>query len=203
MQVVWVLNRERRIHAELLDQLDCENWRMDCVFINGTVGVGKSTLADALSAGESETHAVIDLDQIRRLSPSPQMDPFNHELELRNLRSLSGNYRAAGARRFIVAGVIEESSEVARYLEALDARGMLVCRLTANPEVVASRLRVRHRDDPAGLEWHLARVGVLSAILDRFVGHDLVLDSSEASPADLAGKVRAAAGWEGLPAAPN
>ncbi|MFF2773041.1 hypothetical protein ACFVUP_38680, partial [Streptomyces bacillaris] len=105
-------------------------------------------------------------DEIRRLSPSQRTDPFNHELELRNLRSVVVNYRAAGARRFILAGVIEETAEVDRYVDALDSSGMLLCRLTAEPDVLAARLESRHREDPAGREWHLARVGELSAILD-------------------------------------
>ncbi len=169
---------------------------MECVFINGTVGAGKSTLADALSAAEPLPHAVIDLDAIRRLSPSSQADPFNRELELQNLRALAANYRAAGAQRFILAGVIEAPGETARYLDALDANGIVLIRLTARPEVLSDRLRARHRDDPADLRWHLERVGELTAILDRFEGHDLVLDSSDAAPGDLVRAVRLAARWE-------
>jgi len=93
---------------------------VDSVFLNGTVGVGKTTLAAALSAIESETHAVLDLDEIRRLYPSPATDRFNHELELENLRDLAANFRRAGARRLILAGVIEERVEIARYVDALD-----------------------------------------------------------------------------------
>jgi hypothetical protein len=47
---------------------------MDSIFVNGTVGVGKSTLANALSAAETESHAVIYLDAIRRLSPAPSVN---------------------------------------------------------------------------------------------------------------------------------
>lgn len=169
---------------------------MDSVFLNGTVGVGKSTLADAIGAAETGPHAVIDLDEIRRFSPSPRSDPFNHELELRNLRSIVANYRAAGARRFVLAGVIEEPAEVDRYLDALGSTGMLLCRVIAPPDVLDARLRERHRDDPDGLEWHLGRVGELSAILDRFDRHDLMVDSSRASATELAATVRAAAGWD-------
>src|SRR6059058_1395561 len=120
---------------------------MDAIFVNGTVGVGKSTLADALSAGEPGSHAVIDLDAIRRLVPAPTSDRFNHELELLNLRSLADNYRAAGAKRFILAGVIEAEAEIPRYVDALGSEGMLVCRLVARSGVLESRLRFRHRDD--------------------------------------------------------
>jgi len=168
---------------------------MDTVFLNGTVGAGKSTLADAIGAAEPSPNAVIDLDELRRLSTSTRSDPFNHELELRNLRGVAANYRDAGARRFVLAGVIEDPAEVERYLDALDSTAMLLCRLIAPPEVLDARLRQRHRDDPAGLAWHLARVGELGAILDRFDRHDLVLDTSRASPAEHAATIRAAAGW--------
>lgn len=169
---------------------------MDSIFVNGTVGVGKSTLADALSAAERVSHAVIDLDAVRRLSPSPRSDRFNHELELLNLQSLTDNYRAAGAKRFIVAGVIEAEAEIARYVDALSSEGMLMCRLVARSDVLESRLRFRHRNDPEGLLWHLERVGELSNILEAADIDDLVLDSSDIPASELATAVRRAARWD-------
>ena len=168
---------------------------MDSIFVNGTVGVGKSTLAAALSAIESTKHAVIDLDEINRLSPSPESDRFNHELELQNLRSLAANVRRAGAQRFILAGVIEERAEIGRYIDALGSDGMFVCRLVATPGVLKARLAHRHEGDAEGLQWHLARVGELAKILEGAAMDDLVLDSSETSVAELARTVRRAAGW--------
>jgi predicted kinase len=171
---------------------------MDTIFVNGTVGSGKTTLAGFLSAAEPQPHAVIDLDEIRRLIPSPPDDFFNHELELQNLRDLAANYRAAGARRFVLAGVIQVPAEVPRYVDALRSSGMFICRLVARPDVLQSRLRSRHAPDPdpENLEWHLARAGELAGILERAALDDLVLDSSDASPAELAGTVWRAAGWE-------
>ncbi|WP_248761624.1 AAA family ATPase [Pseudarthrobacter sp. SSS035] len=169
---------------------------MDSIFVNGTVGVGKSTLADALSAGEQGSHAVIDLDAIRRLSPAPTSDRFNHELELLNLQSLTDNYRAAGAKRFIIAGVIEIEAEVPRYVDALGSEGMFVCRLVARSDVLESRLRFRHRDDPEALLWHLDRVGKLTNVLEAADIDDVVLDSSDIPPFELAAAVRRAAGWD-------
>ncbi|QOT20127.1 AAA family ATPase [Paenarthrobacter sp. YJN-D] len=169
---------------------------MDSIFVNGTVGVGKSTLADALSATEKVSHAVIDLDAIRRLSPAPSSDRFNHELELLNLQSLTDNYRVAGAQRFIIAGVIETEAEIARYVDALSSEGMFVCRLVARSDVLESRLRFRHRNDPEGLLWHLDRVEELSNILESADIEDLVLDSSDIPASELAKAVRRAAGWD-------
>jgi predicted kinase len=169
---------------------------VDAIFLNGTVGVGKSTVAGALSDLEPAIHAVIDLDSIRRLSPAPESDRFNHELELANLHSLSLNYRRAGAVRFILAGVIEEPAEAARYVDALGTQSMFICRLTATGEVVAGRLARRHRDDPQGLAWHRARAIELDRILSDNAGENLLLDSTSASPRELAVCVRHAAGWD-------
>jgi adenylylsulfate kinase-like enzyme len=168
----------------------------DTIFINGTVGTGKSTLANALGASETGVHAVIDLDDIRRLSPSPASDRFNHELELENLRSIAQNYRRAGARRFILAGVLEQSSEVSRYVTAVGSTGMFACRLVASSDVLDTRLRHRHVGDEEGLAWHRSRVGELAQILELAAIDDLVLDSSHRSPTELAHIVRTAAGWD-------
>ena len=168
---------------------------VDIVFLNGTVGVGKTTLAAALSAIESQTHAVLDLDEIRRLYPSPATDRFNHELELENLRALAANFRRAGARRLILAGIIEERAEIARYLDALDSTGIFICRLVASPDVLSDRLARRHEGDPEGLDWHLARAPELTHILDAAAFDDLIVDSSATAPAELARIVRGAAGW--------
>lgn len=168
------------------------------MFLNGSVGVGKSTVAQAVSAIEGITggvHALIDVDGVRGLRPAPEGDRFQHKLELQNLSALAANYRRAGATRFVLAGVIESAAELPRYRAALGVAGLLVCRLTARPEVAAARLAVRHAEDPDGLRWHLARTAELAAVLDRASLDDFVLDASDASPALLAQRVRAAAGW--------
>ncbi|MGI3780602.1 MAG: hypothetical protein ACRYG2_07460 [Janthinobacterium lividum] len=89
----------------------------DAVLLTGTVGAGKTTTASALSElqwAAGRVHAVVDLDQVRLLRPPPVGDPFQHEVELANLHDLARNYRAAGATRLIVAGVVEEAGEVPR-----------------------------------------------------------------------------------------
>jgi adenylylsulfate kinase len=169
---------------------------VDSIFLNGTVGTGKTTLAAAIGALEPGPHAVIDLDEIRRFRPSPAADRFNHELELANLRAIAGNYRRAGARRFVLAGVIESASEVPRYIDALEADGLFLCRLVASPEVIAARLVQRHGEDAEELAWHVARVGELADILNSSGMHDLVIETSRATPTELAQKVRSAAGWD-------
>ncbi|MFJ4654743.1 hypothetical protein ACIP5Y_26010 [Nocardia sp. NPDC088792] len=171
---------------------------IDTVFLNGTVGVGKSTVAEAIAGLEEAAHtphAVIDLDFIRQYWPAPAHDPFNLELELANLAAMAANYRAAGAKRLILAGVIERPHDVSRYVEATNADGLMVARLTLDPAQAEERLRRRHAGDPEGLAWHLARFGELSAVLDAAALDDVVVDTSGLSPVDVARQVRRAAGW--------
>lgn len=171
---------------------------IDTVFINGTVGSGKTSSAEALSALEAAAehpHAVIDADDVRRFWPAPDGDPFQQELELQNLRALAENYRAAGAVHLIVAGVIEHAADLARYAAALGTERMLVCRLTADPHVLEARLRARHAYDNAARDWHLHRAGELGAILETADFDDLVLDSTTMTPRQVALEIAGAAGW--------
>jgi chloramphenicol 3-O-phosphotransferase len=171
----------------------------DVVFLNGTVGAGKTTVADAvgnLERRRGRPHAVIDLDQLRRLWPSPHGDRFQIELVLQNLQAVSDNYRRAGAEHLILAGVIESAAELSRYRETLDTADLFICRLTVSERAARQRLRNRHAvDHPKTLEWHLARTLELADILDRVALDDLVLDTTKRTPAQLARAVHRSAGW--------
>ena len=171
---------------------------IDSIFLNGTVGVGKSTVAEALSTLEAKSghhHAVIDLDHISRAWPPPEGDRFNHELEMANLRDIVVNYRRAGVEHFILAGVVEEATEIPRYEAALQSGGLLICRLEADAATLAKRLKLRHADNPTELEWHLGRAGELAAILRVASIDDLVVDNSGSSIAATATILKERAGW--------
>ena len=171
---------------------------IDAVFINGTVGAGKTTAAEALSTAletASVPHALIDLDQIRRMWPSPADDPFNSALERANLRDVVSNYRRAGARRFILAGVIEDTGAVGGYLDAVGTERLLIVRLRGDRNVLADRIRFRHAGDDAAMTWHLHRLGELDGILDDAGIDGPVFDSSTTVPTELARLIAAAAGW--------
>jgi hypothetical protein len=111
----------------------------DGVILTGTVGAGKTTALHALGAllaARSVPHALVDADAVRLLHPAPAGDPFQQEVELRNLRDLSRNYREAGARVVLVAAVIERAADLPRYAEALGSRAPLLVRLVADPAAV-------------------------------------------------------------------
>jgi len=166
------------------------------VFINGTVGVGKTSAAYALAALPSNVPvAMIDLDEISRLRPAPAGDPFNRAIMLTNLRSLAQNYREAGVKRFVMAGVIESESETKEYQDALGTCVLFVVRLTADAHTVQRRLKARHIDDPPGLSWHLERAGELSGIQHDGKMVELQIETDMLNPREVACCIQEAVDW--------
>ncbi len=166
----------------------CEPWAL---LITGTVGVGKTTTADAvgtLLAERGIPHAVVDLDAIRRAWPSPADDPFQSVLELRNLSDLARNFLAAGARVLVFAGVVETATDRQRYAEAVGIP-LLVCRLTLDLTTVRARLLARHADDESGRVWHLNRSSELDAILTAAQVEDVLVSTSGHRPVEVAAEV--------------
>ncbi len=167
------------------------------LLLTGTVGVGKTTTADAVGGRLRELglpHAVVDLDQLRRCWPAPEGDPFQTALELRNLAALTSAYRDAGAERLVLAGVCESRRDRERYADVLEVP-LQVVRLRGAAALVEARLRRRHADDPGGLRWHLARRGELDTLLDRAVVEDGTVEVDGLSPRESAEAVLARAGW--------
>lgn len=160
------------------------------LLITGTVGAGKTSVAEAvgdtLSQAE-EPNAVIDLDWLRRSWPSPPGDRFNSEIELRNLRDVARNYLDRGPMRLVLAGVIETRADRDRCQDSVGVP-LTVCRLDVELSLVRSRLARRHELDLAALHWHLDRSGELDAILQaaRVEDHVVVVGDSSVREAALA-----------------
>ena len=158
------------------------------LLLTGTVGVGKTTTADAVGERLREQgvpHAVVDLDELCRCWPAPPADPFHTALELANLAAVAGTYRAAGAQRLVLAGVAESRDDRDRYERALGVP-LDVVRLVGSAAVVEPRLRVRHVADPEGLAWHLRRRGELDAVLDAADVADAVVAVDGLTPREVA-----------------
>lgn len=165
----------------------------DTVVVNGSVGTGKTTTADRLGdllRGAGVPGAVIDVDWLRRSWPAPADDPFRAGQALENLRALASTFRRDGAEVLVVAGVVEDVLELGRYRTATSATGLLHVRLSADPEVVAARLRRRHGDDAPTLRWHLERHPELARTLDAVgFADEMRLDTTNRTPAEVAQQV--------------
>lgn len=88
--------------------------RVPVLIIPGPPGAGKTTIAFAVSdrpQGAGSPHAVVDLDALGWCYPRPEDDPFHMDLRLTNLSAVWANHHAAGARRLVVATVVETADD--------------------------------------------------------------------------------------------
>ncbi|KRV48398.1 hypothetical protein AQ490_25515 [Wenjunlia vitaminophila] len=168
------------------------------LLINGAVGVGKTTLAEAvgdLLADAGIPHAVLDLDWLRQSWPAPPGDRFNFGLLLRNLRSIASNYLEVGVTRLVLAGVVEHQDERKQLADAVGV-DLTVCWLRAELPVIHQRLAHRHAREPEALQWHLDRSTELDGILGRAAVDDFIIDTTTGSVSDAAASVIKAANWQ-------
>lgn len=167
------------------------------LLISGTVGAGKTTAAEAVGdwlRAQAIPHAVIDLDGLRNSWPSPPGDRFNVSIELANLAAVAANFLGAGARRLVLAGVLEEPAMRRRYSEAVGLP-LCVARLRIDVSLVHQRLIRRHADDPAALGWHLHRSGELHDVLQSAGGEDYIIDTDRLTVEQTAAALISAVGW--------
>ncbi len=138
-------------------------------------------------------HALLDLDWLRYAYPPPPDDPFNSELELKNLAAVVDNYRRAGVDRLVIAGVIENRAMRSRY-ESVLGMPLTVCRLRIVPARLRERLILRH---PPGEDrtWHLNRSSELDHALDTSGVNDFTIHVQADKPADVASRVLHSVGW--------
>ena len=131
------------------------------IFLNGGYGVGKSSTLDHVGDLLAETgsaFSLMDVDWFHRSWPPAVNDPENVLTEAENMGAVWSNYRRAGPRQPVVAGVIASRQDQERYAEvfALPIRSV---QLVAAATVVEARLRGRYTEHQlSGLRWHLEQV---------------------------------------------
>jgi hypothetical protein len=159
------------------------------IFLNGTYGMGKSTVLDHvgdLLAARGTAFSLMDVDWFHRSWPPAADDPRNVLTEAENMAAVWGNYLRAGPRQLVVAGVLTSGRDRERYQEtfALPVRSV---RLVASAASTEARLRRRYSEQQSSsLAWHLERH---SDLADRLAAHDLdelVIDTEAGVPHGVA-----------------
>lgn len=135
--------------------------------------------------------AFVDLDLLGAAWPAPDDDPHQSRLKAANLAVVWSNYRQAGSRRLIVAGVVENLVE-RRQLEAATGGPVLICRLDAPDAELAQRIYGRGRDSDA--DKLVARASELSAQLAADDVSDFSVGTGDRTIDDVAGEVLK--GWQ-------
>jgi len=174
-------------------------WRpVPVIALSGPVGVGKTTVGEALAemlGRQGIPHLFVDQDRLTDIWPRSPGDPFAESLGRENLRALWRHARSCGARCLIVPRVLESAQAAAGIADAVPGAVLTVVRLEAPYAVLAQRLSGRERGE--ALAWHLARARELSASLPAGSPADIVLDATQA-PLTIAERIFRAAGLSRL-----
>jgi GNAT superfamily N-acetyltransferase/predicted kinase len=170
---------------------------MRVLVVNGTVGAGKTAVADAaadLLREREVPHAWLDVDVFRRVWPRPDGDPFAQQMVFEQLAVIAPILRARGYRHVVLAEVVEDAADRERYEAAFDGADVAIVRVTASEATRLARVAARETDEHWRY-WHLARTVELEAILAAAGVDDAVVDNETRPLREVAAEVLAAAGW--------
>ncbi|MGD1859230.1 MAG: AAA family ATPase [Leptolyngbyaceae cyanobacterium] len=154
--------------AQVLENSQMVDVTTPVVLISGPVGVGKTTVGQALSElleHKQWPHTFVDFDQLRYTYPRPASDPWGNELGLKNLADVWKNCSQLGSLNLIIAYVVERKSFIERIQSAVPRASIVTFQLTAKLETLEKR--VRQRETGASLDWHLNRAAELARTLER------------------------------------
>ena len=169
---------------------------MPTIIVTGPVGVGKSTVAEAMGyllLAAKVPHANVDFDQLTAGPRPTDDDVWGTKLGLSNLAAIWKNYQLAGARRLIIARVIESRSELDGFRQAVPGADIVLVRLRAAAETLQAR--VRRRGPWRDMEWHLKRSVELGAQLDAQPFEDVLIETDDRDVTAVARDVLQRAGW--------
>jgi hypothetical protein len=116
------------------------------VWVCGPTGVGKSTAAFAFYRqllARGMTAAYADARQLGFLPGA------GHRLRARNLADLWWSFRGSGATHIVISGPLRTRDDVNVYRQAFGGDTVVVCRLHAEPSILAQRITSR----AAGHGW--------------------------------------------------
>jgi hypothetical protein len=167
------------------------------VLITGTIGAGKTALAEEISLvlhEREDLHALIDLDGLSQCYPGLPHDPYNARLGFANLAAVWPNFVARGIRYAVLAHLVERASEIDEISGAITGAELTVVRVVAPPELCATRLRAREIS-PSILERHLRRSPVLDRNLDELGIEEFAVSNDGRPIRDIALEALARLGW--------
>jgi predicted kinase len=117
----------------------------EVLVLHGSPGSGKTTLSMAVSEilrSDGVPHAVIDLDDISIIHPSP-----GRSFARDNLRAIWPNYAAVPGIKVIIPSVLADEQERELLLAAVPGARLTVCELTAPEPVLKERVTARERNE--------------------------------------------------------
>jgi adenylylsulfate kinase len=171
---------------------------VEAVAITGTIGVGKTALAAALSErlhAKGIRHALIEIDWLGEVYPPPNPDePYSLELAFKNLKAIAPNLIEAGAEFLVIGATLTAKPELDGLRRALGEIPITVCRVQASPETIAER--IRQRELGYLLDDFLNRTDALAQEIEEAGIDDFVVTNDNRSIAEVAAELLEKLGWE-------
>lgn len=169
--------------------------------VSGTMGAGKTAVASAIGdilGGRGARFGWIDGDALCQAGPIAPGDPHNQALLFDALAGVAPAYRKRGLGIVVIARVVEDPDDRARYAHAFRSDGgsadVTIARVTAPEDVRLARIDAR---EPEG-EWRefgRARTVELEASLDALDLEDLAVENAGRPAAEAAAELLDAIGW--------
>ncbi len=164
---------------------------IQAIALTGTIGSGKTTIAEAISEilhDRRIRHALIDLDWLGQVYPVPEThDVYGYELALQNLSDIWPNFMAAGVTHAVIAGTILNSDHVSRLQLVLPGVELTVVLIEARTEIRKARIRARTKG--ALLNDFLRRTDAVAAEIKAASIHDTSMTNDHDSPGEAATKL--------------
>ncbi len=160
------------------------------IIITGPTGVGKSTTAEALAGLFEEAHIahwVMDVDRLTDVAPHAPGDRFRKGIVYAGLGQLWPVMRSAGTRLVILPRVVESAEEAWHLGRSIPGGSPWVVRLTALPATLERR--ISQRESGESRDWHQARARELAAVFERVSVADLVADTENQTPRQVAERI--------------
>lgn len=170
--------------------------RSSLLLLIGAPGAGKTTLLRALSTlleREGMSHGAIESEQLSL--GWPLLDARSWVEQLGAVLEMQ---RDAGRETFLVAATVEDEDELRSVLRAAGAQDTLVVCLRVSAQTAAERVARREPEQWPGRQRLIEHARELAPRIPGLRGVEIVLDSEQLAPQELAGRVLEAMREHGL-----
>jgi predicted kinase len=162
--------------------------------VTGPIGVGKSAVlheADQLLIDSGANHATVELEELARCW-TDQANSSRAALVYRNLATVWSSFAAVGASRLLLAGLVEQRSELRHVSEAVPGAAVTVVRLHAPLPVLEHRIR---RREPGSPEAEIDGARWWAEHLDDARPEDHLVATADRPVGEVAREMLRLAGW--------
>jgi predicted kinase len=167
------------------------------VLFTGTIGAGKTVLAEAASQQLHEAgirHALLDVDWLGQVYPPlDESDPHTRALAYRNLAAIWPNFVEAGIVHAVLADTVTGRGQLDLLKAAVPGCELTVVRVVAPPEMVAAR--IRSREVGGLLEDFLRRTEAVAELVERAHMEDVTVTNDDRPPQEIGAELLQELGW--------